>query len=140
MITGGVISLIGLPVAYMLFKAGFPPYTILIIYISTAGINVAVGQVLLKIIINFNISFFVKTAYLKILYVSILIAPLFLFRDIFPTGFSRFIFFSLFAVCWLLVAIYFAGLEKQEREMLSQIVKKLLKSNIKSNNLGKEWK
>lgn len=56
-IIGSIISLISLPIAYILFKTGYPPYTIMIIYISTTGINVIVNQVLLKRIINFNVIF-----------------------------------------------------------------------------------
>lgn len=59
----------------------------------------------------------------------VLIAPVFFIRDFFPAGLSRFIFFSLFAVGWLLVAIYFAGIEKKEKEMLSQVVNKFIKTS-----------
>ncbi len=124
----GLISLLGLPVAYILFKLGYPPYTILVIYVVTAIANIVVGQILLKYIINFNVLLFLKTSYLKVFYVFCIIAPLFFIRDIFPTGLARFILFSIFAVGWLLLAIYFAGLEKKEKDMLSQIVNKMIKS------------
>ncbi|MCX6232346.1 MAG: hypothetical protein NTZ33_12480 [Bacteroidetes bacterium] len=120
-------SLLSLPIAYILFKNGYPPYSILITFIITAATNVVVWQILLKTIINFNVRFFLKTAYLKVMYVSALILPLFFIRDFFRPGFSRFIFFSLFAMGWLLLSIYFAGLEKKEKEMISQIVKKIIK-------------
>ena len=132
MIIGGIISLISLPIAYLLFKIGYPPYTILLIYISTTVINIVVSQFLLKKIINFNVAFLLKTSYLKIVYVSVLVAPAFLIRDIFPAGLLRFILFSVFAVCWLLSAIYFAGIEKKEKDILKQLVVKLIKrKNIK---------
>lgn len=122
-------SLLSLPIAYFLFKAGYPPFSILVAYIATAAINVVVWQILLKKIIDFNVSFFLKTAYLKILYVSVLIMPLFFIRDFFPAGFSRLIFFSLFAVGWLSTAIYFVGIESKEKEMMGQILKKFIKTN-----------
>lgn len=127
MIIGGMISLISLPIGYALLQLGFPPYTMLITYILTGGINLVVGQVLLKKVINFNVRFFLKTAYLKILYVLILITPLFFIRDLFTAGLSRFIFFSVFAMVWLLAAIYFAGIERKEKEMLKNIVIQLFK-------------
>lgn len=122
-------SLLSLPIAYFLFKTGYPPYSILVAFISTAAINIVVWQILLKKIIDFNVSFFLKTAYLKILYVSVLIMPLFFIRDFFSAGPTRFIFFSLFAVVWLSTSIYFVGIESKEREMMRQILKKLLKTN-----------
>ncbi len=45
-------------------------------------------------------------------------------RDLFPPGLWRFIFFSTFAVGWLLAAIYFAGIESKEREMMRQIIRR----------------
>ena len=122
-------SLLSLPIAYLLFKAGYPPPSILVAFISTAVINVVVWQILLKKIIDFNVSFFLKTAYLKILYVSVLIMPLFFIRDFFPAGFSRLIFFSLFAMGWLSAAIYFVGIESKERAMMGQILKNLITTN-----------
>lgn len=120
-------SLLSLPIAYILFKKGYPPSSILVAFITTALINVVVWQILLKKIIDFNVNFFLKTAYVKLFFVSVLIAPLFFIRDVFSAGLFRFITFSLFAMAFLLSAIYFAGLEKKEKEMLSQIVKKIIR-------------
>ena len=44
MIVGGIISLISLPIAYILFKTGYPPFTILLIYILSTIINIVVNQ------------------------------------------------------------------------------------------------
>ena len=121
--------LLSLPIAYFLFKAGYSPSSILIACITTTVINVVVLQILLKKIIDFNVSYFIKTSYLKILYVFILIMPLFFIHGFFPAGFSRFIFFSLFAVGWLSTAIYLVGLESKEREMMGQLFIKLIKAN-----------
>jgi O-antigen/teichoic acid export membrane protein len=129
MIIGGLISLISLPIAYMLFKIGFPPYTILLIYILNGTINLVVNQVLLKRIINFNVSFFMRTAYLKILYVLVLVTPLFFIHDLFPAGLSRFIIFSVIAVCWLITVIYFVGIDKQEKNIISQTFVKIFIRN-----------
>lgn len=121
-------SLLSLPVAYFLLKTGFAPSSIIIAFISTAVINLVIWQILLKKIINFDVSFFIKTAYLKLLYVAVLVSPLFWVRDMFSTSLSRVIFISLLAVSWLLSAIYFAGLDKKEKNMLNQIIKKMLRS------------
>ena len=126
-IIGSIISLISLPIAWVLFKNGYAPPTIIILFIITLVINLIVSQVLLKNIIDFNIKLFLMKSYLKIVYVSVLVAPLFLIRDIFSAGLLRFILFSTFAVCWLLSAIYFAGIEKKEKDMLKQIAVKLIK-------------
>jgi O-antigen/teichoic acid export membrane protein len=126
MITGGLISLLSLPISYLLFKVGYPPYTILIIYIFVSIINVVVCQVLLKIILNFDVRFFLKTSLLKIFYVSVFMVPLFFISDFFQSGFIRFILLSVFTECWILTVIYFVGIEKEEKDMLRQMVSKMI--------------
>jgi len=127
MVLSGLISLISLPIVYLLFKIGFPPYTIGLVFILTGAINIVVSQVLLKKIINFDIRFFLKTSYLRILYVLTLLMPLFFIRDLFPAGISRFIYFSIFAVGSLLLIIYLVGIEKKEKDILNQLIMKFFK-------------
>lgn len=126
MIIAGIITLISLPIAYILFKIGSPPYSILIVNIVSGVIIIAVNQVLLKKIINFNVNYFIKTSYLRILYVLVLLWPLILIQELFPTSMSRFIFFSIFSVIWLLGAIYFVGIEKKEKDMVNKIILKYI--------------
>jgi len=128
-------SLLSLPIAYVLFNIGFPPYSIIIVIITTTAINVVVWQILLKIIIDFNVRSFLKISYLKAFNIAILTAPLFFIHDLFPAGLARFFLFTFFSVCWLLLSIYFAGLEKREKEMLNQIVKSIIKKVINTNSL-----
>ncbi|GAB6142751.1 MATE family efflux transporter [Desulfocicer niacini] len=118
-------SLMSLPFAYFLFKAGYPPYSIQIAFISTALINVVVRQVLLKRIIDFDVKHFIKISYLRILYVVLLIAPLFFIKNIFHYGTIRFFCFSFFSTCVLFIAISFVGLEKQEKIFAIGIIKKI---------------
>ncbi len=114
-------SLLGLPIAYYLFKAGYNPRSILIVFVSTSAINVVVWQILLKKIIKFNTSWFIKTSYLKIFYVLLIVSPIFLIRSLIPMGLLRFLIISVSAIIWLLLAIYFAGLDDTERSVIKQI-------------------
>ena len=115
------ISLMSLPVAYILFLAGYPPYTILILNASTTGINLVVNQVLLKRLTNFDVKYFFKEVYMKIFLVLLFVAPLFWIRDFFHSGFPRLLLFSLFAALWLLVVIFFVGIDTKERERFLQL-------------------
>ena len=130
MVISGLISLISLPIAYMLFKIGFPPYTIGLIFILTGAMNIVVSQVLLKKIINFDIRFFLKTSYLRILYVLALLMPLFFIHDLFPAGLSRFIYFSFIAVVSLFIIIYLVGIEKKEKDILNKEIMKFIERKI----------
>jgi len=112
------ISLLSLPVAYILYHFGFPPYSILVVYIVTALLNLMTQLVLLKVVINFDIKTYVKTAYLKIIYVVLLVLPLFLLKDLLPEGFLRFALMLTLAISWNAAAVYLVGIEPSERAFL----------------------
>ncbi len=116
-------SLMSLPIGFLLYKWGYPPYAIQIAFIVTALINVVMRQVLLKALIDFDVKYFIKTSYIRILYVALLTLPLFLIKPLFPYGMSRFFFFSCFSIIVLFAAIYFAGLEKKEQSFAIDIMK-----------------
>jgi len=120
-------SLLSLPISFVLYKFGFPPPTILVTILFIACLNFVIRQfVVKKIIPSFSIIFLLNTSYIKILYVILLISPLFFLHELLIAGFSRFFFFSLFSVCWLLVAIYLVGTEKREKVAINQILKKVI--------------
>lgn len=114
-ILSSTISLLSLPVAWILFKYGYSPYSILVVSILTALVNVIVCQVLLKRLIHFDVKGLFKASYLKILYVVTLVSPLFWVKNFYDENVFRFMFLSLTAVVWLAAAIYLVGIEKKER-------------------------
>lgn len=120
-----IITLMSLPIAYLLFQAGYPPSYLLIAFLSTSALNVIVRQLLLKKIINFDVKYFITTSYIKISYVIILLIPLFFVITIFEQGLFRFLLFSLFSICWLIFVIYMVGVDKIEITMIKQTINKL---------------
>lgn len=120
-------SLLSLPIAYVMFKFGYQPSSILFAYISTAVINLIAWQILLKIVIDFDVILFLKISYLKVLYVFILISPIFLVRDLLRDGLMRFLFISVAAIIGLAGSIYFAGLDQREKNVMRLIVIRLFK-------------
>ncbi len=120
------ISLLSLPITYYLFGNNYPAHTILIVYIITAFINLLLWQILLKKIINFDIVFLIKKSYLKILYVSVLVSPLFYIKNLYPDDVVRFAFLSVLAIFWLVVVVIFIGIEKKERQLFTVTIKTLL--------------
>lgn len=115
-------SLISLPIAYLLFKMGYTPAVIFYLFIGVAILNSIVQQFLLKKIINFDVKYFLKRAYLPAIYVSFSILPLFYLHSLFSVGIFRFIVFSIFTVIWLLISIYFLGIDANEKNMLNQLI------------------
>lgn len=116
---GSSISLLSLPIAFFLFKYEYPPYSILVVYIISALVIVVVQQILLKKLINFDVKTFMKIAYLKILYVIVLIAPLFFIHNLYPESTTaRFLLLSSVSVMWLFITVYIVGINKNERELI----------------------
>ncbi len=120
MFLSGMISLIGLPIAYFLFKLGFPPYSIIVIYIIASAVNVIISQILLKSLINYDIKFFIRTAYLRILFVVLLLSPMFFIHHLFEPSLYRFIISSISSTLALISIIYLVGLEQGEKLVVYQ--------------------
>jgi len=86
--------------------------------LTMLAINLVIFPVLLKRLIHFDIKKFFSLSYLKIFYVVLLVSPLFILKNIYPEGLVRFVFLSIVAVTWLFVAIYFVGIEKDEKRLV----------------------
>lgn len=121
-IIGSVISLLSLPIAYLLFKFGYPSYSILVVYIISSLINVIVSQILLRYLINFDVKTFMKIAYLKIVYVVVFVSPLFLIRNLYPDNTARFIFLLIISVVWFFISVYIVGINKKEKELIGSTI------------------
>jgi len=120
-------TLISLPIAFFLFDIGFPPETILIVFMITTSINVVSSQILLKIIINFDVIFFLKTSYMRVFFVAVMSSPLFFIHSLYTSNMNRFILSTILATAWLILSIYLVGLERKEKNMLHRLIKQTSK-------------
>lgn len=125
-ITSSVITLSSLPIAYFAFLKGYKPYYISIIYIFTTLIMLINELILMKVIINYDIKRFFNETILRELLVIFVISPLFIVQLIIPYGWVRFIIVSISAEIWLLSAIYFLGMNQNERKKIICIAKEYL--------------
>lgn len=116
------ITLSSLPLAILLFKLGFPPYYITVSFMIIAIIKVVVRQILLNRIINFDNWSFIKTAYLKVFYVTMCILPLFYLIKLFEQSFIRFIASLIVSTVLLSASIYLVGLDKLEKKKIRYAV------------------
>lgn len=121
------ILLIGLPVTFILYKWGYNPITISVVYCVIFGFIGFVKLYLLHRIVSFNLSEFFKTSYLKILLVSI---PLIIFYMIYnPTNFTFLghIIGLVSSEIFLLFTILIFGFDKDEKMILKKIIAKIKK-------------
>jgi O-antigen/teichoic acid export membrane protein len=116
-IINSTILLLGLPIAYLLFKYGYQPFSIQIVYIIITVINTLISLFLLKKI-DFDVKYLINKSFIKIAYVIICIMPIFYIHSYYEASLSRFLIFSTISVLWSLTAIYICGLEKRERNAI----------------------
>lgn len=120
------IMLASLPVTYWLFTIGLPPYSINIVYISSAIINLFVSIYLLKLILDFDIKYLFVTSYLKIFLVLVLTLPLILIIPQFESSVQRFVVSSTSSLILLPATIYFFGISQKERNFLYKFISKII--------------
>lgn len=83
-----ILYLLCLPAGYILFKNGFPAYTVLICFVIADIINRCIEYTLLHFQFNFDVWGFAKHAYLRPLMISvIMIGYLFAYKNIVWTSF-----------------------------------------------------
>lgn len=119
------ISLLGLPIAVLCYKLGAVSYTILIIYCIISFIIASVRLFLLKLLLNVNIIYFIKTSYSRMLYISIPLVILYLVFDSSAFSLLQHIFSLIFIEFFLIFDILLFGLDKQEKLLINSFIHKL---------------
>jgi len=129
----GSISLLSLPVAYILFEFGCQPHSILTTYIVSSIIIVVVQLFLLKRLLSFDVKTFIIKSYVKIFYVIVIVAPLYFLRNFFQRSTLCLIIFSLVSVIWSLIVIFSVGVEKSEKTILISTFRRIFNRSPKVN-------
>jgi Na+-driven multidrug efflux pump len=118
------LSLSLLPGGYVLFKCGFPAFSILIVYIILSFFFVFIRLFLLKKILDFDVSRYVLQVYTKSLYVILFTLPVFVILYFIPVGVFRFCLTILLTVGFLFIGIYAVGLDASEKARFRQFIKR----------------
>jgi len=113
------IMLLSLPIAYLLFKMGFPPFYIQVVYITSSILNLFVSLILMKKIINFNIMYLLKVSYFRITLVTASILPFFWIVNLFEPSMFRLIITSVITISWTLLMSYLIGFDIRERTKIN---------------------
>ena len=117
-----------LPVGYYLFKLGFPPVTILILYILSDVLSRISQLALMKIIYNYDVLTFMGRAYIRPLVVlGIMIVYVFIYNQIpIHTNFQHFVGLIVSALIASSL-VFFIGLLANERQKSLSYITKYLK-------------
>lgn len=116
---------LSLPLAYLFFSLGYPPYAISFIFTSISIVSLIVIIVMLKAILNFDVGFFLKEVVLRDLYVVLFVVPsagLLLL----PPGWLRVILCIAVSETLLISSIYLVGMDQRERELIQNTAKSII--------------
>lgn len=124
----GGISLLTLPMVYLVFKLGYPPYSAFVIAIIMAFILHIVRLVMLKKSIGLPIMKFLKQVTLKVflLFTMSIIIPLFLYQ-ILETNISSFFIICIVSCLSSSLVCYVFGLSKNEKKIVIEKIASKLK-------------
>lgn len=117
-------SLIVLPIGYFLFRQGYEPWWIFILFILSDVFNRICQLYLMKKLLIFNSINFVLSAYLKPLYIVILMGTyIFFYNKLCVVGPSYKILGIVVTTMFTLLFVWFVGLYPGERKKLVSLIK-----------------
>ena len=124
----GIIQLMNIPISYYYLYVGFSPISTVIIAIIIANICCFIRVIFLKRLLNYSISIFVKTVYLRILLVAMVayILPFYI-QSYMAESFIRLVIITSISLIWSALTIILLGCTKVERCILyKKIISKVL--------------
>lgn len=122
-----LLSIFGLPLAYVFFVAGYPPYFMFIAYSIVGVMMFAALQYFIKNILGISFGFFFQHGYRQMLLVTISLIPLFFISKMIEVDLLVFVVFSAFSLLWLFASIYMIGLEKMEKSFVVGLLRNFKK-------------
>jgi hypothetical protein len=126
-----LIMLVTLPVTYILFSQGFPPYFSIVVLIVAEIIFLFVQLRILKNLLNFSILHYLSRSILPVLTVILFSLPQIYLRDAFGNSLMSILIFSLISVIMTGFTIYILGLKSIERKA---ILEKLITLKVRFVN------
>lgn len=134
-ISFSIIFLTLLPILYLSYKLGFPPYMATLLFIFGEIIFILIQLLILSSLTEFSFKEYLTNTIMPILFVVILLLPQYLMRIIFGKGLLSLIIISLISISITSITIFFAGLKKTERDFIRDEIRiKLLHRILKNNN------
>ncbi|MCQ2107992.1 MAG: hypothetical protein MJZ05_04425 [Fibrobacter sp.] len=120
--------ILDLIVSFCLVKVGLPPYLVLVSRFVTRGIlNMFIGLFFLNSLIHFNVFNYVKTTVIPTILIIVIAfsIPSYFYSKM--ENITMFIFSSLYFIVVLFPLLYFILFDKQERDLVKNIMRKIKK-------------
>jgi len=112
-----------IPVGYVLFRHGFPPHWILVLFVLSDMLSRVVQLILLKTVLSFDVAAFIREAYLRPAVVFVLMvfyAMCYRYLDIHSIS-MRIVGISMTAI-FSAILVYWVGLKGHERARVKRFV------------------
>lgn len=125
----GIANIMNIPISYVLLKIGNPPVTVFIVSLSIEVTILFLRLWLVDRLVDFPVKKYIKEVFLNALFVSILsaIIPI-LAHILLDENFGSTVIVCLLCILITIIVIYTIGLNKEEREFISNL---LIKRTIK---------
>lgn len=113
----------GLPISFMLYKVGYNPYTISVVYCAINFLNSFVKLFMLRRVVEFNVWSFMKISHMRIFAISI---PLTLFYLFYPqmTSLSAHVIGLFSSLLFYVLVLVICGLDNEERTKVKLFIGK----------------
>lgn len=118
-----IIMLLDLPIAYILLKMNYAPYSVMFVAIGTAFIGLIARACLLRRLIKFDIKeFLFKVVFKNIIIAVIIFISVSLVSQYIPQSFLGTLIVCFFSIIFSISLIYIL-LEKQEKDIVKQFIR-----------------
>jgi len=111
------ITLSSLPLAYLAFWKGAPPYTITLLFAFTSILNLIVELGMMKKLLNYDTGLYIRQYLSRMLLILIFCVPLVLLHRFWAEGMIRLVLTLLIGEIYLMAVIYLVGTDDWERRL-----------------------
>lgn len=119
------IFLSTLPLAYVLYKFNFPPYSITLLAIIGEIIFLIVQTRILTALTNFKTADYFSKTLMPVAFVTVFILPQYFLRFVFGEGIINLVAITLVSLILTVVTIYIVGLSKEEKIIIQTNIVKI---------------
>mgnify|MGYP006284193079 CR=1 FL=1 len=130
-IFSSIIILLTLPLSYLFFTIGYPPYFITVVIIGISFILRMIRAWILSMLIKeFKLEYDLKKVLLPVMIVTISVFPQYYIRQYFGNTLYNIIIFTFISLIWTSITIYFLGFNGNERKTIKRFLQKKVDDSI----------
>lgn len=116
-----------IPLMFIFYRLGMPPYTNVIIMVGLALLTLVFQCWIMSELTSFSFSaYFKKTIMPSVATTIVALVPLMLLKSFFPISTIAVLLFVILSAVWTVIAILICGLRREEKKMVATIFNKIL--------------